>query len=378
MKTSRVLQVVCSFVLVFGAQTFVTSAHTHDSTHAFVRIVATSPVAEEASASGPALVGVFTISRTGPTTYDAPVFVQYSGTATPGVDYPEQPSMVTIPAGATSTEIRIQATPDQLSEGIETIVATIFQCPPSTNFLCATTTPPVDPAHESATVFIRDDAATPHLSVVNVSATDSFAQEPSSNTVHAATNTASFRIVRSAPTNDWLSVTYTLHGTARSGVDYENLSPGVEPRSHAVVIPPGHHSVTVTIRPLADNIVEELETVVLQIEDPPPVGPTDEARPVEYTVGAHRRAGAVIADSDFAVMPHTATCAPVSAGFHVTFKASSGHNYRIEASTDLVNWELASTATSTDDTVHYVEVDQASFPRRFYRVVPEPALLAPD
>ncbi|MCI0748577.1 MAG: Ig-like domain-containing protein, partial [Verrucomicrobia subdivision 3 bacterium] len=127
-----------------------------------VRIDATSPIAEETSVPFRRLplVGVFTISRTGPTNEPAPVFVQYSGMATPGVDYPEQPSMVTIPPGAVSTQIRIQATPDQVPEGIETVVATISQCPPSTNLLCVTTTPPVDPAHKSATIFIREDGIT--------------------------------------------------------------------------------------------------------------------------------------------------------------------------------------------------------------------------
>lgn len=351
-----------------------------DPVSPLVRIDATSPVAEETSApfSRPPLVGVFTISRTGPTNYPAPVFVQYSGSATSGVDYPEEPAMVTIPAGATSTEIRIQATPDQVPEGIEPVVATISQCPPDTNLLCATTTPPVDPTHHSATVFIRDDAGTPHLSVVNVYATDSYAVEPSSTASNDLVDTATFRIVRSEPTNDWLSVTYTLHGTARGGVDYENLSPGVEPRSHGVVIPPGRRSVTVTIQPLADNVVEGFETVVLQLEDPPPAGPTDEVRPVEYTVGVHRRAGVVIADADGPVVTHDATCAAITDGLHITFKASSGDNYRIEASSDLVNWETVSTTTATDDTVHFVETDRATLPRRFYRVVPARLLPASD
>jgi hypothetical protein len=337
-----------------------------------VRIDATSPIANETTAH----VGVFTITRTGPTNHPAPVFVQYSGTATPGVDYPEAPLMVTIPAGAFATHIPIHPVADGAPEDVETVVATIFQCPP-TNLLCATTTPPVDPAHQSATIFIHD-GSTNHLSVVNVYAPDPYAAEPSTNGVHAATNTATFRIVRSGPTNDWLPVTYTLHGTAQAGVDYDNLSPGVERLSRGVVIPPGHHSVTVTIQPLADGIAEPLESVVLQLEDPPPVGSTGEVRPVEYTVGAHRSAGAIIADADFHVTPHTANCAPLSGCFHVSFQASTGYNYRIEASADLLNWETASTVTSVDNTVHFVETDPAAFPRRFYRIVPETTPTATD
>ena len=366
MKMHHLLQVV-GFLGVFAAQ--ITTSSAQSNLPPTVRIDATSPIADETTSH----VGVFTISRTGPTNHPAPVFIQYSGTATPGVDYLEQSSMVTIPAGAFSIHIRIQPTPDQVFEGIETVVATIFQCPPSTNFLCATTTPPVDPAHQSATIFIHD-GATNHLPVVNVYAPDAYAAEPSSNAVHAATNTATFRIVRSGPTNDWLPVTYTLHGTAQPGVDYENLSPGVVKLSRGVVIPPGHYSVTVTILPLADNEAEALESVILQLEDPPPVGPEPEARPPEYMVGAHRSAGAIIADTDFHVLPQAATCAPLVGCLHISFQASTG-NYRIEASTDLVNWETASTVTSVDDTVHFVETAPAAFLRRFYRVVPEPAAL---
>ena len=372
MKMHHLLRVV-GFLGVLEAQTTTSSAQSDDPPHT-VRIDATSPIANETTSH----VGVFTISRTGPTNHPAPVFVQYSGTATPGVDYPEQPSMVTIPAGAFSTHIRIQATPDQMSEDIETVVATIFQCPPTDDpsLLCATTTPPVDPAHQSATIFIHD-GSTNHLSVVNVYTPDPYATEPSTNVVRHATNTATFRIVRSGPTNDWLSVTYTLHGTAQAGVDYENLSPGAERLSRGVVIPPGHHSVTVTILPLADNEVEALESVILQLEDPPPVGPEVEVRPVEYTVGAHRSAGAIIADADFHVVPHAATCAPLSGCFHISFQASTG-NYRIEASTDLINWQTASTVASVDDTVHFVETDPSAFPRRFYRIVPVPAASPTD
>src|SRR5207249_1718059 len=68
-----------------------------------------------------------------------------------------------IAPGSVSTVIRIEATNDRLPEGIETLVATLSQCGPGTD-------PPsgitcfegfdIDPAHQSATVFIRDDGIT--------------------------------------------------------------------------------------------------------------------------------------------------------------------------------------------------------------------------
>ena len=63
---------------------------------------------------------------------------------------------------------------------------------------------------------------------------------------------------------------------------------------------------------------------------------------------------------------------------HITFKASSGHNYRVEASADLTDWQTLSTATATEDTVHFVETDRASLPHRFYRIRLDPTPVTGD
>src|SRR5207249_7327389 len=126
-----------------------------------VSIRATSAIAEEDSTPFDRMneVGEFTISRTGPTNDSLPVFVQYSGSATAGKDYPILPWLVSIPAGVTSTVIRVTAINDSVPEGIETLVATISNCPPP-GLLPPCYDFEIDPAHESATVFIRDDAIT--------------------------------------------------------------------------------------------------------------------------------------------------------------------------------------------------------------------------
>ena len=129
-----------------------------------VSIEATSPIAEESSYPYRrlALRGRFTISRTGSTEHGLPVFVHYSGTATPGVDYPFLPWLVSIPAGTNRVEIEVVPNPDDHPEPIETVEATLSECPPLTD-------PPmgipcyflnIDPAHASARVFIRDDGIT--------------------------------------------------------------------------------------------------------------------------------------------------------------------------------------------------------------------------
>ena len=129
-----------------------------------VSIEATSPIAEESSYPYRrlALRGRFTITRTGPTDLAMPVFVLAGGTATPGVDYPAMPWLVSIPPGTNRVEIEIVPTADDLAEPIETVEAELSSCPPLTN-------PPlgipcylvnIDPARSSARVFIRDNGIT--------------------------------------------------------------------------------------------------------------------------------------------------------------------------------------------------------------------------
>jgi hypothetical protein len=114
------------------------------------------------------------------------------------------------------------------------------------------------------------------LPLVAVRAADCFAVEPASNSV---INTATFRIRRFGSTNARLTVLYSMHGTAQHGVDYEFLS-------GSAVIPAGSFSTAVTIRPLPDSLIENLETVVLRLEDRP-----------QYLIGLRRNAVALISDT---------------------------------------------------------------------------------
>jgi hypothetical protein len=160
---SRVFTFVSCLVWLAPGLPSIVSAQV-DGTRTVVRIEATSPIAEETSAPLRRLnlVGAFTISRTGPTNNPLSVFVQYSGTATPGMDYPILPWLTSIPAGATSTVIRVEAKVDDLPEPVERVVATISNCPPDRDprVLVPCYDFDVDPAHASATVSIRDDGIT--------------------------------------------------------------------------------------------------------------------------------------------------------------------------------------------------------------------------
>jgi hypothetical protein len=168
-----------------------------------------------------------------------------------------------------------------------------------------------------------------------------------------------FDIHRFGPTNADLVVSYSLQGTAQSGVDYERLS-------GEALIPAGQRFVNVTIRPLPDNLTEQDESVILRLEDSPG------GQPPRYFVGLQRRAVAIISDN---------VSAPPSAGPqylslanglpHVCFAAESGRTYRIEASSDLRHWENVGAAQASGGFLHFVDPDAANIHCRFYRLAPE-------
>jgi hypothetical protein len=190
------------------------------------------------------------------------------------------------------------------------------------------------------------------LPIVTVVTTDCFAVEPSSNTL---LNTASFRLQRFGPTNSSLTVRYALQGAAQNGVDYEMLT-------GSTVIPVGHSSVSVVIRPLADNLREGMENVILQIEEHP-----------DYLRGRRDRAVAAIADTLLSLAANgTRLTRLPDRGLHVCFIAQSGHAFRVETSNDLRDWDTVFTTIAVDGALHFVEDDTAISPLRFYRIAPEP------
>ncbi len=435
-----------------------------------VSIEATRMIAEETSFPFRRLAfrGEFTISRSGPTDAGITCFVLFDGTAKPDLDYPAQPFVVTIPAGALSTTIEIVPNVDNQSEGVETVIARLSHCPP-------VTVPPIgmpcfgfeiDPRHPSAVVYIRDDGLTrtsvqlirpdsgtsfapgdpiaidaeafdlegsvnrveflangkligesilefirppapgevhtyslvwrdadpgeylltaiahndgatsvtsapvrirvgsgSDLPVITIAAADAFAVEPRTA---GEVNTASFRIARTGPTNDALTVNYSLHGTATHGVDYENL-PG------SVVIPRGRRFVLITATPVADDVREPLETVVMRI-DPRPAG---DGSANSYQIGTRARATALIADEPWVHLPNGALCERLPGGFmHLCFAADGSAALAIEGSPDLRQWQTLGEVFPIDGALHYIDEDAASLPQRFYRLRPLPSAAA--
>ncbi len=216
----------------------------------------------------------------------------------------------------------------------------------------------------SAPVSIRVGSGN-DLPVVTINAADAFAVEP--HTV-GEVNTASFRIARTGPTNVGLTLSYSLHGTAIQGVDYETL-PGT------IVIPRGRRSVLVTATPIADDLREGLETLVMQIEPRPAGDPSANS----YQIGTRARAAALIADQPWVHLPNGAICERLPGGFmHLCFAADGSGALALEGSQDLREWQALGEAAPIDGALHFIDQDAASLPQRFYRIRPVPSAAAAE
>jgi hypothetical protein len=159
-------------------------------------------------------------------------------------------------------------------------------------------------------------------------------------------------------------VNFSLTGTAKNGVDYSRI--GV-----TAVFAPGESSTSVVIEPLADELNEIRETVILQIE------PQFDDGPQRYHVGRRRRAVAVIADRSWPFDNHG--CIPLADGlFHLCFPAAvTAPSFRVEATDDFLRWETVHEATAEDDAIHFVDPDTPDHPRRFFRAVPQATAASP-
>ncbi|MBI3880006.1 MAG: hypothetical protein HY301_08060 [Verrucomicrobia bacterium] len=177
---------------------------------------------------------------------------------------------------------------------------------------------------------------------------------PTGTNICCFTNTAAFLVRRRGDTNSDLTVSYAVSGTASNGVDYESLS-GV------VTIPSGHQTARITVVPIDDDLPEPVETVVLTLQQPT-------NSPPAYNVGRPARAVAIIVDNDH---PRPLMCALSNSLFHVCLPATNTACYRLEFSTNLVNWLPLCTNLVTEGAFHYVDPDATNSPQRFYRVLPD-------
>lgn len=86
----------------------------------------------ETSEPGPTIrvrPGMFTLRRKGDLAKPITVYLRYEGSATPDVDYKRLPDTVTFLAGAGEVQLFVEALEDSLAEGVESVIATLFDPP---------------------------------------------------------------------------------------------------------------------------------------------------------------------------------------------------------------------------------------------------------
>src|SRR3989344_5391954 len=184
--------------------------------------------------------------------------------------------------------------------------------------------------HEIATGSFSTPVCSAALPTVSVSATDSTASEP-------GTDTGAITFTRTGSTASSLTVNYTISGTATNGTDYTSIA-------SPITIPAGQASAVLTITPINDATVEPSETATLTI-----------SANAAYTVGAPNSATVNINDDDGKAVSLNAT--PLSlvrntGNFTVNWNFTSGY-YFFDSLNDWIGMYLVG---STDDS--YIDSKQ--------------------
>ena len=159
------------------------------------------------------------------------------GAATPGIDYVDFGSTVTIPAGQTSVLLTVNPIDDDVVDPDETIDIILGT---SVNYLIGTG------SEASLTIIDNDIAPT-----VTVTGTNPSEEGPTDGVLL-------FTLDQTSPNP--ITVTYTIGGTAEGGgIDYEDFPT-------TVTFNPGESSVSLNITPIDDDIVDPGETIEITLE----------------------------------------------------------------------------------------------------------------
>ena len=268
-----------------------------------VSIAATTPTANE---TGP-VSGVFTVSRAGCTTSNLTVNYTVGGTAIPGTDYTALSGSVTIPVGSAAVSVTVTPIDNAIVENDPTVVATIAA---GTGYTVGSS--------NSATVTILDN----DLPRITVTATKATVSE-------LGTNSTAFIFARDSFTNTDLAVSFTIGGSATSGVNYT-------PLTSPVTIPTGSNSVAVPVTPIDDMVV----TCNMSVR----VAVTNDAA---YHIGSPSNAVTVIVDKELptvnisATQPNASEFGPTNGVFTVTRDCTN--------SLLIVNYQISGTASNGID-----------------------------
>jgi hypothetical protein len=164
---------------------------------------------------------------------------------------------------------------------------------------------------------------------------------------------ATFTVRRDGATNDAVTVTYAIGGTASNGVEYVTL-PG------SVTIPAGARRALITVVPIDDGPPDITSTVILKLKP-------STTTPVDYLLGFPRNAAAIIFDGPWP-RPHTEALPDHC--FHLSAAGPDGAWFRVEYSTDLRNWTPICNNQVIEGSIDFVDPDAQTDQNRLYRAVP--------
>jgi lysophospholipase L1-like esterase len=184
---------------------------------------------------GAAANAAFRVTRTGNTSQSLSVSVYASGSATAHSDYRALPTVATIPAGAVSVDIPLVVIDDVAAEKSEMVTLRVLA---SSAYLVG--------SPDQASITIADDEP-----MISITASDASAAEP-------GTDSATFTISRAEPSAKAVTVYFGVSGTASHGGDYKYIGT-------SATIAAGATSVTLTVAPINDFVVEKPETSIVTL-----------------------------------------------------------------------------------------------------------------
>ncbi len=272
-----------------------------DNDVAELSIAATTQAAEDATD------GLFTISTTNQFSTAVTIDITVGGSATQGTDYASIGTQVVFPANQNTLTIPVDVTADNILEGDQTVIVTMTGTNNTDVSVGAT---------DQATITITDnDVAT--LSIV---ATTQAAEDVTNGI---------FTISTSNQFTTATNVTFTVGGTATSGVDYSALGT-------SFTFPANANSIAITVPVIADNLVELNETVIVTLTG------TDNAAVI---IGAMDEATVTILDNDDAELSIVATTDAAEDGTNGLFTISTTEEFSKPVTVNIIS---TGTATSGD------------------------------
>ncbi|MFD0893583.1 DUF1349 domain-containing protein [Luteolibacter ambystomatis] len=263
--------------------------------------------------ASPADNGTFLVTRTGDTSQDLTLYYSLAGSALQGVDYVILPGSVTIPAGQTSAAVTIAPIDDGILEDDQTV--TILLGSLGSNYKLG--------SNSTSTLTIKSNPANkPFVSVA--AAEDSFGESGTAGI---------FRFAVSGVVTSSFTVNYTVGGSATPGGDYNALS-------GTVTIPAGsgNRTVDVTVTPINDVAVEDLEDVTLTItpsasyvtwpaSDHATMWLYDDEQPTVFVDASNTSPAEPATNSKFTLLRTGSTTADLVVNYTMSGTATNGSDY---------------------------------------------------